>query len=832
MRRKFLVALLALLIVVEFTRVFVVPTVFGGGFWKYKAAGEVHGVDVSADGNFTVAGTGGRTIYLFAGNGSLLWTYSFGASVECVAISENGSRIVVGIHEFYSGRPDTYLFDNHGSVLWQKDLVTGSWPTDVDISPDARYIAEGDVDDFAYFYDINGTPVWKYKTGGWVSVISTCMDGQYVAVGSQDNILYFFDKAGNQLWNRTFGFNVEAVSISPEGEYVAASTSIEEDFFLFDKAGNVVFQTQFELGVEAVSVSANAERIAVAWGYRDKVVIMNKTASIVWERSMGNAPNDVAITADGRFVAFCFSDYVCYYETLPPSEIEFEILPKSPMVIAVGESVTVNGSVTPKVSGAQVTLEYRLVLNDSIYSPEGLVNIVKTVTTLADGSFVDVFNPDGFGWWNVKAFWSGDAEHSPSEAEASFHVNPNVENSLLSSDPVTLYWSTERWYCVETFPSTPPTSTSHYFLTKEPPTSNVSSMTGFSPNSYWWLGHPEWGYLGAHTGILLEDTLIQGGLWNLSIWASVGEPDQHFGVQLCYWDENFDRNFIAFWDTGPFNTTSSDDPVLLNHSFNLSQVIIPKGSFLGLRIIVGPDSNINIFFNSTSRQTHLTIPPAMLVVIHELDITATVGGTTSPYLGKETYTAGTETNVTAYPESGYSFDHWELDGEDIGSDNPVRIVMDSDHLLLAVFVDNIAPAIGIPVRSPAADVQLLQSVNVTVTVSDSGSGVSNVTLLYSIDNGTTWISLNMSKISSYTYETVIPGHENYTQVKYKITACDEAGNTAVKDNYGYYYAYSVIPEFQTTAGLALLMILITAITLKFHARRKSVREPRYASKPA
>ena len=33
----------------------------------------------------------------------------------------------------------------------------------------------------------------------------------------------------------------------------------------------------------------------------------------------------------------------------------------------------------------------------------------------------------------------------------------------------------------------------------------------------------------------------------------------------------------------------------------------------------------------------------------------------------------------------YIFDHWELDGVDIGSSNPVNIVMNSNHTLVAVF---------------------------------------------------------------------------------------------------------------------------------------------------
>ncbi len=47
------------------------------------------------------------------------------------------------------------------------------------------------------------------------------------------------------------------------------------------------------------------------------------------------------------------------------------------------------------------------------------------------------------------------------------------------------------------------------------------------------------------------------------------------------------------------------------------------------------------------------------------------------------YTEGTYTTLTATPESGYKFDHWE--GDITGSDNPVKVLMDSGKSITAVF---------------------------------------------------------------------------------------------------------------------------------------------------
>jgi len=44
----------------------------------------------------------------------------------------------------------------------------------------------------------------------------------------------------------------------------------------------------------------------------------------------------------------------------------------------------------------------------------------------------------------------------------------------------------------------------------------------------------------------------------------------------------------------------------------------------------------------------------------------------------------------------YVFDHWELDGVDIGSSNPVDITMNSNHTLVAVFKP--APVLNVGVN--------------------------------------------------------------------------------------------------------------------------------------
>jgi parallel beta-helix repeat protein len=214
---------------------------------------------------------------------------------------------------------------------------------------------------------------------------------------------------------------------------------------------------------------------------------------------------------------------------------------------------------------------------------------------------------------------------------------------------------------------------------------------------------------------------------------------------------------------------------------------------------------------------------------YKLTITTTYGGTTTPAPGMHTYANGTTAEVTAIPNVGFSFDCWLLDGE-IRTENPITIIMDSNYTLEAYFIDDIPPEISDPWQDPPPDnVQPFQNVTVWVNVTDYGTGVKNVTLWYSLDNGTTWEPpINMTELpipsdQTITYEATIPGYQNCTWVTYKIIAYDNAGNNATKDNNGFYYKYHVIPEYPTVTILTIPLLSTTLIIILI---KKKFKQPK------
>lgn len=70
---------------------------------------------------------------------------------------------------------------------------------------------------------------------------------------------------------------------------------------------------------------------------------------------------------------------------------------------------------------------------------------------------------------------------------------------------------------------------------------------------------------------------------------------------------------------------------------------------------------------------------------YTLYISSSGGGSTNPS-GNPEYPSYTNVNVQAAPDnSSRIFDHWILDSEDAGMQNPIKVTMNSNHILQAVF---------------------------------------------------------------------------------------------------------------------------------------------------
>jgi len=126
-----------------------------------------------------------------------------------------------------------------------------------------------------------------------------------------------------------------------------------------------------------------------------------------------------------------------------------------------------------------------------------------------------------------------------------------------------------------------------------------------------------------------------------------------------------------------------------------------------------------------------------------------VGGTTDPAPGVHTYAEDTVASVTAIPDSGYVFDHWELDASPAGSDNPIDVTMDADHSLTAFF-------------APPTMVGWIEG---TVTDFDTGDPLEGATVstdaVSDVTDASGFYSLEVSP-GTYDVTAEMPGYETQT----------------------------------------------------------------------
>jgi len=82
--------------------------------------------------------------------------------------------------------------------------------------------------------------------------------------------------------------------------------------------------------------------------------------------------------------------------------------------ITMGASIDIQGSLTPPLSGVNVTLTYT--------KPDQTTAFTRTVTTASGGTFKDTYTPNVVGSWSVVVSWPGNENYDDCEDSTSFTV--------------------------------------------------------------------------------------------------------------------------------------------------------------------------------------------------------------------------------------------------------------------------------------------------------------------------------------------------------------------------------------------------------------------------
>jgi hypothetical protein len=108
------------------------------------------------------------------------------------------------------------------------------------------------------------------------------------------------------------------------------------------------------------------------------------------------------------------------------------------------------------------------------------------------------------------------------------------------------------------------------------------------------------------------------------------------------------------------------------------------------------------------------------ILSYELTLSVISYGTTSPTAGAYSEIAMSTVSVTYTPSGHWDLDHWELDGVDVGDDNPYTVTMDSSHTLEAIEISSCGASGN---RVTNGDFELGALTNWTATGDPCGAGV-------------------------------------------------------------------------------------------------------------
>jgi len=300
--------------------------------WKYNITSDSHKMVMSADLSSIALTNDTHILFFNSSSNSTLWTYDMGYGSSHVDISADGEYIIAGL---WNGT--IYLF-NKSVTVPKKPILKydiGGPTRDVAISGNGDYIAatSGTPNNTLYLFN-NSNPsgpvlTWKYNASNGLDYdgLAISATGEYITMLGYFEVYLFNNSYADPktpVWMNTTTYSAGGIDISPDGDYIVAGEgnpgSDEGYIHLFDNTYSTTKQaiwsypTNCDMGKAAIS--ANGNYVAVSKNSDNSPVInstlyyLSTTGSnpktSLWEyECKTNSPEfrTISITADGKYIA-------------------------------------------------------------------------------------------------------------------------------------------------------------------------------------------------------------------------------------------------------------------------------------------------------------------------------------------------------------------------------------------------------------------------------------------------------------------------------------------------------------------------------------------------
>lgn len=297
---------------------------------------------VSKNGQYAAVATSNDLRFYGRGSGTPLWSWGTAESIQSVAISADGSCVVVGgfWHVFF-WRDASTRTSSTSDPTWSSTSLGPIERRDLDISDDGNYVVAGGTGDHVYYWTnaksqsgAGIAPATSDYFDGFVEAVDLSSNGDYIAAASGRGEVAYWKNARTNF-QPTWTWKVELadesfndVAISDDGNYIAASSVVTDTTSVHYWAGATSLGgspsptwssgigTSFysiDMSSDGGSVVAGAAGTVYFWGGSRGLA---GTPSPTWTYAMGpdSVPvRDVAIDDAGDYMAACTFGFLTVY---------------------------------------------------------------------------------------------------------------------------------------------------------------------------------------------------------------------------------------------------------------------------------------------------------------------------------------------------------------------------------------------------------------------------------------------------------------------------------------------------------------------------------------
>ncbi len=162
---------------------------------------------------------------------------------------------------------------------------------------------------------------------------------------------------------------------------------------------------------------------------------------------------------------------------------------------------------------------------------------------------------------------------------------------------------------------------------------------------------------------------------------------------------------------------------------------------------------------------------------------------------------GFSVSIGPFDEGNVAYHVWSND----------TFALDAMSAIQTFNIDGTPPESHLVYQTPTSP-NSTQSVDVIANITDAMSGAGRVLLNYSINNGTTWTTVEMSVDTHGIYTGTIPSQENGTSVLYHLIAFDMVNNCIIVDDDGGNFEYVVLDPATTSTATTTTPATTTTTT--------------------